>query len=304
MIKISVVGLGQMGKNHLNNLLNIKNINLTNIYDKIKKKELEKKYNTKFADNIKNVINSSDAIIIASPTQTHFKYFLTCSKKVKNIFIEKPLVIKTSEFKKILKIVKKKKINLKVGYIERYNPTIQVVKKILKKDKILNLDFIRTNNRQNAINDTDIIFDVMTHDIDLAQYLGGNVKKISSKGLKKRNKIIFATSTLEHDNKCITRILSNSECAKKIRILNITTEKKYISANLLTREIVVTNKKYNKKQSNNLEKKINAPNKNALLEELKDFIESCKKKPNNNLLNAFYKNTLICKEIKRQILLN
>ncbi|NKA01616.1 MAG: gfo/Idh/MocA family oxidoreductase, partial [Proteobacteria bacterium] len=47
MIKISVVGLGQMGKNHLNNLLNIKNINLTNIYDKIKKKELEKKYNTK-----------------------------------------------------------------------------------------------------------------------------------------------------------------------------------------------------------------------------------------------------------------
>jgi glyceraldehyde-3-phosphate dehydrogenase/erythrose-4-phosphate dehydrogenase len=47
MIKISVVGLGQMGVNHLNNLLNIKNINLININDKIKKKELENKYNTK-----------------------------------------------------------------------------------------------------------------------------------------------------------------------------------------------------------------------------------------------------------------
>jgi predicted dehydrogenase len=301
MIKISVVGLGQMGVNHLNNLLNIKNINLINIYDKIKRRELENKYNTKFSENIKEVVNNSDAIIIATPTTTHFKYFLECSKKIKNIFIEKPLVTNVKQFKKILQITKKKKINLKVGYIERYNPTIQLIKKILKKNKILNLDFIRTNNRQNKIKDTNIIFDIMTHDIDLALYLSGDVKKITSSGLKNRNKIKFAISTLEHKNKCITRILSNSECAKRIRTLNITTEKNYISANLLTREITITKKNFNVK-SNNLEKKIYAPNKNALLMELKDFIESCKKIPNYKLLNTFYKNTLICDEIQKQIL--
>jgi predicted dehydrogenase len=303
MIKISVVGLGQMGVNHLNNLLNIKNISLINIYDKIKRKELANKYNTKFSENIKEVINNSDATIIATPTTTHFKYFLECSKKIKNIFIEKPLVTDIKQFKKILQITKKKKINLKVGYIERYNPTIQLIKKILKKNKILNLDFIRTNNRQNKIKDTNIIFDIMTHDIDLALYLSGDVKRITSSGVKKRNKIKFAISTLEHKNKCITRILSNSECAKRIRTLNITTEKNYISANLLTREIIITKKNFGKK-SNNLEKKIYAPNKNALLEELKDFIKSCKKNPNNKLLNTFYKNTLICKEIQKQIFSN
>ena len=303
MIKISVVGLGQMGVNHLNNLLNIKNISLINIYDKIKRKELANKYNTKFSENIKEVINNSDATIIATPTTTHFKYFLECSKKIKNIFIEKPLVTDIKQFKKILQITKKKKINLKVGYIERYNPTVQLIKKILKKNKILNLDFIRTNNRQNKIKDTNIIFDIMTHDIDLALYLSGDVKRITSSGVKKRNKIKFAISTLEHKNKCITRILSNSECAKRIRTLNITTEKNYISANLLTREIIITKKNFGKK-SNNLEKKIYAPNKNALLEELKDFIKSCKKNPNNKLLNTFYKNTLICKEIQKQIFSN
>ena len=303
MIKISVVGLGQMGVNHLNNLLNIKNISLINIYDKIKRKELANKYNTKFSENIKEVVNNSDAIIIATPTTTHFKYFLECSKKIKNIFIEKPLVTDIKQFKKILQITKKKKINLKVGYIERYNPTIQLIKKILKKNKILNLDFIRTNNRQNKIKDTNIIFDIMTHDIDLALYLSGDVKRIASSGVKKRNKIKFAISTLEHKNKCITRILSNSECAKRIRTLNITTEKNYISANLLTREIIITKKNFGKK-SNNLEKKIYAPNKNALLEELKDFIKSCKKNPNNKLLDTFYKNTLICKEIQKQIFSN
>jgi predicted dehydrogenase len=303
MIKISVVGLGQMGVNHLNNLLNIKNISLINIYDKIKRKELANKYNTKFSENIKEVINNSDATIIATPTTTHFKYFLECSKKIKNIFIEKPLVTDIKQFKKILQITKKKKINLKVGYIERYNPTIQLIKKILKKNKILNLDFIRTNNRQNKIKDTNIIFDIMTHDIDLALYLSGDVKRITSSGVKKRNKIKFAISTLEHKNKCITRILSNSECAKRIRTLNITTEKNYISANLLTREIIITKKNFGKK-SNNLEKKIFAPNKNALLEELKDFIKSCKKNPNNKLLDTFYKNTLICKEIQKQIFSN
>jgi len=303
MIKISVVGLGQMGVNHLNNLLNIKNINLISIYDKIKRKDLENKYNSKFSENIKKVINNTDAVIIATPTTTHFKYFLECSKKIKNIFIEKPLVTDIKQFKKILQITKKKKINLKVGYIERYNPTIQLIKKILKKNKILNLDFIRTNNRQNKIKDTNIIFDIMTHDIDLALYLSGDVKRITSSGVKKRNKIKFAISTLEHKNKCITRILSNSECAKRIRTLNITTEKNYISANLLTREIIITKKNFSKK-NNNLEQKIYAPNKNALLEELKDFIKSCKKNPNNKLLDTFYKNTLICKEIQKQILSN
>ena len=303
MIKISVVGLGQMGVNHLNNLLNIKNINLISIYDKIKRKDLGNKYNSKFSENIKKVINNTDAIIIATPTTTHFKYFLECSKKVKNIFIEKPLVTDIKQFKKILQITKKKKINLKVGYIERYNPTIQLVKKILKKNKILNLDFIRTNNRQNKIKDTNIIFDIMTHDIDLALYLSGDVKRITSSGVRKRNKIKFAVSTLEHKNKCITRILSNSECAKRIRTLNITTEKNYISANLLTREIIITKKNFGKK-NNNLEEKIYAPNKNALLEELKDFIKSCKKNPNNKLLDTFYKNTLICKEIQKQIFSN
>ena len=303
MIKISVVGLGQMGVNHLNNLLNIKNINLISIYDKIKRKDLENTYNSKFSENIKEVINNSDAIIIATPTTTHFKYFLECSKKIKNIFIEKPLVTDIKQFKKILQITKKKKINLKVGYIERYNPTIQLIKKIVKKNKILNLDFIRTNNRQNKIKDTNIIFDIMTHDIDLALYLSGDVKRITSSGVKKTNKIKFAISTLEHKNKCITRILSNSECAKRIRTLNITTEKNYISANLLTREIIITKKNFAKK-SNNLEKKIYAPNKNALLEELKDFIKSCKKNPNNKLLDTFYKNTLICKEIQKQIFSN
>ena len=303
MIKISVVGLGQMGVNHLNNLLNIKNINLISIYDKIKRKDLENKYNSKFSENIKKVINNTDAIIIATPTTTHFKYFLECSKKIKNIFIEKPLVTDIKQFKKILQITKKKKINLKVGYIERYNPTIQLIKKILKKNKILNLDFIRTNNRQNKIKDTNIIFDIMTHDIDLALYLSGDVKRITSSGVKKRNNIKFAISTLEHKNKCITRILSNSECAKRIRTLNITTEKNYISANLLTREIIITKKNFSKK-NNNLEQKIYAPNKNALLEELKDFIKSCKKNPNNKLLDTFYKNTLICKEIQKQILSN
>ena len=303
MIKISVVGLGQMGVNHLNNLLNIKNINLISIYDKIKRKDLENKYNSKFSENIKKVIYNTDAIIIATPTTTHFKYFLECSKKIKNIFIEKPLVTDIKQFKKILQITKKKKINIKVGYIERYNPTIQLIKKILKKNKILNLDFIRTNNRQNKIKDTNIIFDIMTHDIDLALYLSGDVKRITSSGVKKRNKIKFAISTLEHKNKCITRILSNSECAKRIRTLNITTEKNYISANLLTREIIITKKNFSKK-NNNLEQKIYAPNKNALLEELKDFIKSCKKNPNNKLLDTFYKNTLICKEIQKQILSN
>ena len=308
MIKVSVIGLGQMGVNHLINLTKIKKVNLIKIYDKIRKKELEKKFKTKFVNNVNEVLDESNAIIIASPTSTHLKYFLKCSKKIKNIFIEKPLVTNINDFKKIFNIVKKKNINLKVGYIERFNPTIQTLKKILKGKKIFSLDFVRTNNRKNIIKDTSIIFDVMTHDIDLALYFSGNINSISANGFKEMKKIKFATCTLQHKNHSITRIYSNSESIKKERILNITTDNEYISANLLTREITIT-KKIKSSNSNKLnlksnysEKKIYVSNKNALRDELENFVNSCGKKPQYSELKALYTNTLICKKIERQIL--
>lgn len=308
MTKVSVIGLGQMGINHLINLTKIKKINSIKIYDIIRKKELEEKFKTKFANNINEVLDGSDAIIIASPTSTHLKYFLKCSKKIKNIFIEKPLVTNVSDFKKIFNIVKKKKINLKVGYIERFNPIIKTLKKILKKKKILNLDIIRTNNRKNIIKDTSLIFDVMTHDIDLALYFSGNINNISTNGLKKKKRIKFATCTLEHKNHSITRIYSSSESIKKMRMLNITTGNEYISANLLTREITIAKKIKSSNisklnfQSKYSEKKIYVSNKNALRDELENFINSCGKKPQYSELKALYTNTLICKKIERQIL--
>jgi predicted dehydrogenase len=103
-IRIGVIGLGRMGKNHLNILSFLNSVEVKFVSD------LDNKKNNKnflFTKNPFSLLKEVDAVIIATPTFTHFDIIKKLGKKVKNIFVEKPLAQNFSEVKKIINFVKK-----------------------------------------------------------------------------------------------------------------------------------------------------------------------------------------------------
>lgn len=309
-MKISIIGIGSMGKNHLRVLSEIKDVNLYSIYDLDKKKTLKiaKKYKTKVAKNIEEISKTSDGVIIASPTKTHFKYIDFFLKKKNILFIEKPLV---SSFNLANRLAKKhKNINIQCGFVERFNPIVHTLKKIVSKEKVVSIDFKRTDKLSSRIKDVDVIHDLMIHDIDLSIFLNGKIKSLKAFGYKEKNHIAFATAILIHENNVISKIEASRITQKKIRKINLTTIKSFISADLITKDITINtqtnlsqkNKKHNPIFISSKEEKILINQEEPLKNQILQFIYFCKNKQINipNFSESYY-NLKICKKIKDEI---
>ena len=235
-----LVGLGKMGKNHLRILSTIRNISKIFVYDTNKKAtaSLEKNDFVFLADSLEELSNKVDTVIVSSPTSTHhdlLEYFIG---KVKNIFVEKPLCENSIQAEKIVKLCKQKNTSLSVGFIERFNPVIEPLKRMFKQPCI-NADFFRTDKVSSRIKDVDVIADLMIHDIDLALYLNGDVVSINGYGTIINNQIFFACATLAHENGSFSRLMASKLTEKKMRYIDVTFEDKFVNCNLLNRNLLI-----------------------------------------------------------------
>jgi predicted dehydrogenase len=307
-IRLGIIGLGKMGKSHLNILSFLNSAEVVFISDLDVKKYKNNKFF--FTKNPFTLLKEVDAVIIATPTFTHFDIIKKLGKKVKNIFVEKPLAKNFSEVKKIINFVKKNKINLRVGFIERFNPAVQSLLKIIKKNqKIISFDFTRTNPLSSRIKDVDVVIDLMVHDVDLAILFNGNVKFVKSYGYKKFGKIFYVTAILQHENGVFSRILTSRITQKKIRLINVVIENKYIECDLLRKELYISKntkvKDYSKKNFTykNFGEVIETSHQEALLSELQAFINSCRGLNNKYLANHLhsYEVMRVCEKIQKEI---
>ena len=75
----------------------------------------------------------------------------------------------------------KAKVNLTCGYVERFNPAVQDLKKILQQQTygdLLMMEFHRENRMPQHIKDVGVIYDTSVHDIDTAMFLFGKGPKM------------------------------------------------------------------------------------------------------------------------------
>ena len=176
--KVGLIGLGNMGQNHLRVLSMLKNIHVEFIsdVDKERGEKLAKKYDVRFVSDITEAVKNVDSLVIVTPTSTHYEYINKVSDHVKNIFVEKPLVATLEETLKTQKLIEEKGLRVQVGFIERFNPAVIALKNTIESSKVINIDFVRTNRVSGRITDVDVIVDLMIHDIDLAIFVNGPVK--------------------------------------------------------------------------------------------------------------------------------
>lgn len=130
MINVGLIGYGKYGKKYYNNLLKDKNFKIIKILRKSKKKT-----NNLFTNDKKDFfkLKNIDLYIIASPAASHYEYLRTALIKKKHVIIEKPLVDKFDEFKKIKKLIKNSRKIILINHTDLYMNAYLNLKKIIDK---------------------------------------------------------------------------------------------------------------------------------------------------------------------------
>lgn len=175
-IKTAVIGVGNMGKNHARVYSEISN--LVAVVDKNKEmgEQLALQYNCKYYNDFEEMIQEQkpQAISVVVPTTLHRDIVISCLKKSIPVLVEKPIADTLDNAQSIIDAASQNKTLLFVGHIERHNPAVKKVKKIIdsgKLGKIISIVTKRVGGFPSQIRDVSIAIDLAIHDIDIVNFL-------------------------------------------------------------------------------------------------------------------------------------
>ena len=118
-VKISVIGIGLMGLQHIKAIQRSKNTSLHSIVE-IKKAgiELAKKFKVPLYKSTKILLESDkpDAVVVATPNILHEKDTVKFLNSKIPVLLEKPISDNIKSAKKIISSAKKNKTSLLIGY--------------------------------------------------------------------------------------------------------------------------------------------------------------------------------------------
>lgn len=189
-MKIALIGVGVIGKLHLNIILNL-NETLVGICDVDKEKLKDYDNNLTFTDYKKMLDETNpDIVHICTPHYLHKEMIIYALKKNINVFCEKPMCITYQEIDEIEMALKESKAQLGICYQNRYNPSVAFIKNYLKDKKVnsvygwlmWNRDekyYKQASWRGKKISEGGgVLINQSIHTIDLMQYFSSMPKKI------------------------------------------------------------------------------------------------------------------------------
>jgi len=245
-MKIVQIGTGGWGKNHTRVLSELGVLVAVCDADSQKSKEYGEKYSVNHYESLDELLTSEefDGAFVVTPTSTHTEIAKKLLEAKKHVFVEKPMTYKSEDGERLAKLAEKNKVILTCGYIERFNPAVDVVKKIVKEKKfgeLVMLEFHRENRMPLHIKDVGIIYDTSVHDIDTANWLFDDMPNVvfARAGKIKHEREDFANIMLGYKNNKVAIISSNWITPKRIRKFEAVCTDARISSDFITQEITV-----------------------------------------------------------------
>lgn len=237
--KVGIIGIGHMGQYHVNVAISIPKIELVGVFDTDSQrlKEITEKFYIKGYQNLDQLIEDSEALIIAVPTKYHYEIGKKCLEAGKHILLEKPITETIEQAEELVELANQKNLILQVGHVERFNGAILEIKKII--DKPFFIETKRLSPFNPRIKDVGVVLDLMIHDLDIIlNLIPSPIKSIHARGIRAFSDFEdIATALIQFESGTIASLVASRATQNKIRTLTITQEKSYVVLDFATQDI-------------------------------------------------------------------
>lgn len=214
--RVGLIGLGNMGRNHLRVLESLDETEKVLAYDISDgwRSTLLSSPKVEPAKNLEDLLSRSDAVVIAAQTSTHFELAKSCLEAGKHTLVEKPVTSTLEESNRLKEIYQaalavKPDLVFGVGHIEHFNPAVQCALQSVRRGMIgtpVSASFRRIGGypRKGLIGNN-VVIDLAVHDIDLAlkfvfsksdnpKVLGSTTQSIRNPGVSDVTDILLGDS--------------------------------------------------------------------------------------------------------------
>jgi predicted dehydrogenase len=241
-LKLAVIGAGIMGTNHARVARQLPEIELVAVVDQ----DIDKATaacgtsGAVATTNLDDVIGRIEAAVVAVPTQFHVEVAIKLAEAGVHLLVEKPLAPTIEEGEQIVAAADAAGVTLAVGHIERFNPAVAELPRLL--DRPVHIEASRIGSYSPRISDG-VIFDLMIHDLDIVLSLVGDdcdVEEISGVARRMRSQTEdLASATIAFSNGMTAAFNTSRLGQQKVRTIEITQMESAIVADLIRRDVTI-----------------------------------------------------------------
>lgn len=166
-LRIGVIGTGHLGKIHARLLAGQTEAKLAAIVDPNPdtRQAISQEHHVPGLESIDQVMDLVDAVVIATPTNSHHEIAMQMLSHGKHVLIEKPIAFSPTESQQIIDLSRANQLIAQVGHVERFNPAFLAARREIQNVRYMEMQ--RTSTFTGRSTDIGVVFDLMIHDIDL-----------------------------------------------------------------------------------------------------------------------------------------
>ena len=287
IVRIGVIGVGRMGQRHCRVVSNLRKTQLVGVHDQSVEvgNRVAKQFEVEYFPDLDQLLDKVDAVVLATPTPTHYEQAMKCLNRCVHILIEKPITETLEQAEKLVNLAESQKLIVQVGQIERFNPAYMELKNVLDELRPMAITLNRLSPYQGSNKDVDVVLDLMIHDTNLVLDLVGSFpEKISALGLTVYSGTVdHAIAQLFFKGGPILSMTASRVTEEKVRKIDVTCREAYIECDLLGKSILAhrstigeyinAQKRGVKYRQESIVERINVPNFEPLFLELQHFAE-------------------------------
>lgn len=230
-VKVGVVGVGHMGKEHARIYSSLENAELIGVHDidKAIAQKVAQHHNVKCFASLSELLENIDALSIVTPTTSHFEVGKASLEAGKHVLIEKPFTSDTEQATSLIEMAETRNLTLQVGHVERFNPVLEALEKRLTSPRFIEAH--RLSPYPGRSTDIGVVMDLMIHDLEIILHLVNSpIKSLDAVGVAVLSKAEdIANVRITFENNCIANITTSRISPEKMRKIRVFQDDAYLS---------------------------------------------------------------------------